>query len=499
MAIPKITPLPPAPSRQDAPADFTSKADAFVAAQVKLVTETNASIDGINGTTTQLEQDITQAKSDIAGSVSAASSSATTATNAATAAKNSQDAAKASEQSAQTYASAAGAAGGFPPLTNGGDLLMVKEDKSGVRWAPPSGLGGIELGDVIFSSRNPGSLFLPTDGSVYSQSQYPALFALLGLVTDWSQFDTITGGTPVNGAAGNGNFVIAGSSAAGAILRSTDGGLTYTSVQTVTSGTPSSSINSVSYGNGLFLVTFPASTSSATTTPRKSTDNGSTWTPVTGNSNFSTVIASKTLNDSHYDGGQFIVCDTTGGIYTTPDLVTWTARTSGVTTSLTAIGTFNNVRIAVGVSGVILTSSDNGVTWVSRTSGVSASFTDVAASSSVAVAVSASGVIVYSYDGITWNKSPYTGTTSIPAVTWTGEMFVISTTQGVMFSRDGKAWSVLNPFIYPAATNALVQRIGAGRLLVGSYIAYPRYDTTTSFAVPNASAPFGTKAWIRAK
>lgn len=140
MAIPKITPLPPAPSRQDAPDDFTSKADAFVSAQVTLVTETNASIDGINSTTTQLGQDITQAKNDIAGSVSAASSSATTATNAATAAKNSQDAAKASEQSAATYAAAAGDAAGLPALAgNAGKVLTVDNDEQGVSFQPGVG------------------------------------------------------------------------------------------------------------------------------------------------------------------------------------------------------------------------------------------------------------------------------------------------------------------------------------------------------------------------
>jgi hypothetical protein len=43
MTAPVITPLPPAPTRADAPSDFTAKADAFVAAQVGMVTEFNAS------------------------------------------------------------------------------------------------------------------------------------------------------------------------------------------------------------------------------------------------------------------------------------------------------------------------------------------------------------------------------------------------------------------------------------------------------------------------
>ena len=47
MAITNITPLPDAPSRNDAPQDFTNKADRFVAALPKLVTELNPTITGI--------------------------------------------------------------------------------------------------------------------------------------------------------------------------------------------------------------------------------------------------------------------------------------------------------------------------------------------------------------------------------------------------------------------------------------------------------------------
>lgn len=48
MTVPVITPLPPAPTRADAPSDFTAKADAFVAAQVGMVAEFNASATFVN-------------------------------------------------------------------------------------------------------------------------------------------------------------------------------------------------------------------------------------------------------------------------------------------------------------------------------------------------------------------------------------------------------------------------------------------------------------------
>lgn len=48
MTVPVITPLPPAPTRADAPSDFTAKADTFVAAQVGMVAEFNASATFVN-------------------------------------------------------------------------------------------------------------------------------------------------------------------------------------------------------------------------------------------------------------------------------------------------------------------------------------------------------------------------------------------------------------------------------------------------------------------
>lgn len=54
MAITKLTPLPTPPSRADAPADFTTKADATLAAQKKMVDEQNQFIDDLNPLIPQL-------------------------------------------------------------------------------------------------------------------------------------------------------------------------------------------------------------------------------------------------------------------------------------------------------------------------------------------------------------------------------------------------------------------------------------------------------------
>lgn len=48
MAITKLTPLPTPPTRADAPADFTAKADASLAAQKGMVGELNQMLDQLN-------------------------------------------------------------------------------------------------------------------------------------------------------------------------------------------------------------------------------------------------------------------------------------------------------------------------------------------------------------------------------------------------------------------------------------------------------------------
>ena len=57
MAAPQITPLPAPPVRSDAPADFSSKADAFAAALPPMVTQENELAEWMNSTATQVGAD----------------------------------------------------------------------------------------------------------------------------------------------------------------------------------------------------------------------------------------------------------------------------------------------------------------------------------------------------------------------------------------------------------------------------------------------------------
>lgn len=73
----------------------------------------------------------------------------------------------------------------------------------------------------------------------------------------------------------------------------------------------------------------------------------------------------------------------------------WTAETSGISSTLREVCFGNNLFVAVGDSGTILTSPD-GVNWTSRTSGTIANLQSVCFGNNLFVAVGESGTILTS-------------------------------------------------------------------------------------------------------
>lgn len=138
-----------------------------------------------------------------------------------------------------------------------------------------------------------------------------------------------------------------------------------------------------------------------------------------------------------------------GCAYTSPDGITWTSRTTGVTTGLYAICWSSNLGlfVAVGGLGTIITSPD-GITWTTRTSGISKSLQEVCWSSdkSLFVAVGTDGVIITSPDGITWTSRTSGMTYQLSGVCWASELglFVIVSDMQKITSPDGITWTILS-------------------------------------------------------
>lgn len=142
--IPTVSTLPPAPTRADAPADFTTKADTFVAALPKLVTQVNLTVSGMNDQASYLDQ----LKTDVNGYKNAAAQSATDAGTQAGNAKTYADSAKAYRDSAQAIAAALGSQAALPAFAgHGGDFLGVTLDEKSVDYFP-----GVQSGYQEFTS-----------------------------------------------------------------------------------------------------------------------------------------------------------------------------------------------------------------------------------------------------------------------------------------------------------------------------------------------------------
>lgn len=117
----------------------------------------------------------------------------------------------------------------------------------------------------------------------------------------------------------------------------------------------------------------------------------------------------------------------------------WLQGTSGISSTINAIAfgavnTSNTTAIAVGNSGVILKSTDQGKTWTSKTSGTANHlYGVVGVTSTTFIAVGAGGTILISTDsGNTWNAQTSGTVQDLHGITW-----VPSTNDGWICGNNG--------------------------------------------------------------
>ncbi|MCQ9422725.1 hypothetical protein NRB16_04155 [Pseudomonas sp. LJDD11] len=282
MAITPIPLLPDAPSRSEGPAAFNAKSDPFIAALPPMVVNINVRLAAINEAVTTAE-----------GYKNAAASSATAAANSAAAANTAKlaaqqavsdasaagaaqvnlaaqqvtlakaqaDLSKQHADSSQAYATAAQSAVGAPSLAgNAYKVLGVNGTATGVAWTwglPNTALAARgqavmwgngqpvwgfpdRIGDVVMSANDPGSLYLPCDGTIRLKAPFPLLAAKLGSLGgktgDFAtQATSITTGSCIGIAVApnptpGGKPYILHAFANGALSISKDGGATWANV-----------------------------------------------------------------------------------------------------------------------------------------------------------------------------------------------------------------------------------------------------------------------------
>jgi len=195
---------------------------------------------------------------------------------------------------------------------------------------------------------------------------------------------------------------------------------------TVTIGISSSAVVPTQTGNaGKYLTTDGTNSSWGTVA-----SGGITWTQRQQGQ------ATGTMNSIAYNGTNlYVAAGSSGKLYSSPDAITWTSRTSGFGTQIIRKVLFaNSLWVAVGNNGLISTSTD-GLTWTARTAnmGTNAIY-EVHYADSLWVAVGTgggatnTGGITYSSDGTTWTRKSQTPTigTTYSAVIYNGTNWIVS-------------------------------------------------------------------------
>src|SRR5712692_5127368 len=127
--------------------------------------------------------------------------------------------------------------------------------------------------------------------------------------------------------------------------------------------------NPLPQGNALYAVSFvDANTGTAVGargTILRTTDGGATWTPqMSGTTNYLVGVSFVDANTGTAVGGRGTILRTTDGG------ATWTPQTSGTTDSLSAVSCADaNTCTTVGGFNTILRTTDGGATWTPQTSG----------------------------------------------------------------------------------------------------------------------------------
>lgn len=155
MDKPNITPLPIAPNRSQAPAEFAARADDFVSALPTFRDQTQVAIDYIEY---QLDE--------VTSASTAAQTAASSAQSSASAAANSASNADTSFQDMLVLASAMQEAAGLPTMVGkAGHAMVVNATANGVMWSAAP-IGTNAQGNKTVSTNDPSG---GADGDIWYQ------------------------------------------------------------------------------------------------------------------------------------------------------------------------------------------------------------------------------------------------------------------------------------------------------------------------------------------
>lgn len=296
--------------------------------------------------------------------------------------------------------------------------------------AKASSFAAVGAGGAIYTSADNGVTWTPrTSGTTSLLLNFTSGSGMWVAVGDLGTIVTSVGGatwtvrsTPTNAmlrgiAYGDAGDVFVAVGAAGTILRSTDGNASNWTQ--VVSGT-AENLQGVNYVGNLFIATGENSV-------LLTSSDGASWTARASN-------ASGWLLDAAYGNGTYVAVGLGGRVVTSPDGVVWTRQTNGLpnlTDNLYRVAFGNGQFVAVGQNGVIW-GSPNGVDWTAENSGTTDFLRGVVYSNDLFMAAGYNGTILTKGAGapaieITTSGATVPNGTSSQTVSGTANAYVVGT------------------------------------------------------------------------
>jgi hypothetical protein len=150
---------------------------------------------------------------------------------------------------------------------------------------------------------------------------------------------------------------------------------------------------------------------------------------------------SATLLGLVHTGSQFVAVGEGGTILTSPDGTVWTKRISSTAKTLQALVWTGSTLVTVGEDGTALTST-TGTTWTTRFTGTSLDLTAAVWTGTQLLAVGELGITLESSTGSTWAQTSQTPTLSFTSLAWDGAQFIACTSGGTLHtSPTGVIWT----------------------------------------------------------
>lgn len=362
---------------------------------------------------------------------------------------------------------------------------------------------GNVLGELVYindteKANVPQNGFLKCDGQVVSKSTYSNLYPIIGdylqIVETSNSFSQQTAFSSRDIIYDGTRFVMVGD----ATIRYSTNGTTWTSRSPT--GLSSKGFNKIIY------VPTDSKYVMAGYNTSLSNSNIVIYPDITLTTGFTLVnsTTTSTINALTYGNGLYVYAGNGGVLATSTNAVTWTDRTSGTVSTINALAYGNGVYVYGGNGGVIATSTD-GITWVNRTSGTTSAIRGLVYAKDRFICCGAGGTLRTSTDGITWSALTSGTTEQIEDIKYNDNIFVYHTTvKTVGFSFDGINWRNIQ-LTYPASSIATLiyndRKIYYSNGTTSNSIVSTTftYNPNTSFALPNTVRTVDTDEYLYIK